>query len=195
MPTGIALRDAREQLFAAAERVLRRDGPSGLTSRAVTDEAGVAKGVMHRHFSDFDGFLAALVLDRAARLEATAAALLASAGSGTVAGNLADALAVAFEPVAEAMLALITFRDELRARLRGTWPRGLPLLADIVAMVAAYLEAEQRLCRLAAGADVQALAPMLTADIHLRCADRTGAPPPAGEIRAAAQAALAAAVG
>jgi AcrR family transcriptional regulator len=42
MPTGVALRDAREQLFAAAERVLLRAGPNGLTSRAVTAEAGVA---------------------------------------------------------------------------------------------------------------------------------------------------------
>jgi AcrR family transcriptional regulator len=54
VPTGVALRDVREQLFGAAERVLLRDGPSALTSRAVTDEAGVAKGVLHRHFADFD---------------------------------------------------------------------------------------------------------------------------------------------
>lgn len=44
MPTGVAIRDVREQLFAAAERVLLRDGPSALTSRAVTSEAGCAKG-------------------------------------------------------------------------------------------------------------------------------------------------------
>jgi len=56
MPTGVAIRDVRAQLFDAAERVLRRDGPSGLTSRAVTAEAGVAKGVLHRHFDDFDAF-------------------------------------------------------------------------------------------------------------------------------------------
>nr|MDQ6938034.1 TetR family transcriptional regulator [Actinomycetota bacterium] len=54
MPTGVALRDAREQLFHAAERVLLRAGPNALTSRAVTTEAGVAKGVLHRHFADFD---------------------------------------------------------------------------------------------------------------------------------------------
>jgi AcrR family transcriptional regulator len=48
VPTGVAIRDVREQLFDAAERVLLRDGPAALTSRAVTDEAGVAKGVLHR---------------------------------------------------------------------------------------------------------------------------------------------------
>ena len=36
MPTGVALRDAREQMFAAAERILLRAGPHALTSRAVT---------------------------------------------------------------------------------------------------------------------------------------------------------------
>ncbi|MER7370837.1 TetR family transcriptional regulator, partial [Nonomuraea wenchangensis] len=51
MPTGVALRDVRQQLFDAAERVLLRAGATGLTSRAVTDEAGVAKGVLHRHFA------------------------------------------------------------------------------------------------------------------------------------------------
>ena len=73
MPTGVALRDVREQLFDAADRVLLRDGPSGLTSRAVTDEAGVAKGVMHRHFDDFDAFLAEFVLDRVNRMDVQAA--------------------------------------------------------------------------------------------------------------------------
>ena len=77
MPTGIALRDARQQLFDAAERVLLRDGPSALTSRAVTTEAGVAKGVLHRHFDDFDAFLAELVEDRIAGIDRQAAALRA----------------------------------------------------------------------------------------------------------------------
>src|SRR5271165_6964729 len=92
VPTGVAIRDPRGQLFDAAERVLLRDGPGGLTSRAVTAEAGVAKGVLHRHFADFDAFLIELALDRLTRIAAQAAALLAAAGSGTVAGNLAAAL-------------------------------------------------------------------------------------------------------
>src|SRR3954453_11954197 len=83
VPTGVALRDVREQLFAAAERVLLRDGPHALTSRAVTVEAGVAKGVLHKHFADFDAFLAELVVDRIAQLEISAAGLLGKAGAGT----------------------------------------------------------------------------------------------------------------
>ena len=99
MPTGVHLRDARQQLFKAAERVLLRDGPNGLTSRAVTDEAGCAKGVLHRHFTDFDAFLTDLVLDRASHLEAQTSALRESAGTGTIAGNLATARTTMFGPV------------------------------------------------------------------------------------------------
>src|ERR1035441_3479836 len=83
VPTGVAIRDPRAQLFEAAGRVLLRDGPDALTSRAVTTEAGVAKGVLHRHFADFDAFLAEFVLDRIARLDTQAAALRNSAGKAS----------------------------------------------------------------------------------------------------------------
>ena len=194
MPTGITIQDPRERLFAAAGRVLLRDGPSGLTSRVVTDEAGVAKGVLHRYLADFDGFLAALVHDRATRLELTTAALLGSAGTGTVAGNLAEALAAALDPVAVALVALITFRDELRARLRESWPVGVPLLAEASRMVSAYLAAERALGRVAGEADLSVLAPMLIGAAHLLLADRTGRQPAPADVRGLVAAVLAGAL-
>lgn len=184
MPTGVALRDVREQLFSAAERVLLRAGPSALTSRAVTDEAGVAKGVLHRHFADFDQFLAELVRDRAARIRVQSAALLESAGTGTVAGNVAAALTGLFGSVTEAIVALVIFRDELRARLRETWPRGVPLVADAAAMIRDYLAAERELGRVATGEDLSVLAPMLIGAVHLEFADRDGGPPDHGTVEA-----------
>jgi AcrR family transcriptional regulator len=183
VPTGVALRDVRDQLFDAAERVLLRDGPSALTTRAVTAEAGVAHGVLHRHFADFDVFLAELVLDRVERMDSQAAALREAAGTGTVAGNLADALTALFGSVAVAIVALVTFRDELRARLRQTWPAGVPVLTEAVVMMADYLTAERDLGRIAADADVATLAPTLIGAGHLLYADRTGIPPDAGAVR------------
>jgi AcrR family transcriptional regulator len=177
VPTGVAIRDVREQLFGAAERVLLRAGPEALTSRAVTAEAGCAKGVLHRHFDDFDAFLAELVLDRVDRMDAQAAALRESAGTGTVAGNLTDALTALFGSVAVAMVALITFRDELRARLRQTWPAGVPVLTEAVVMIAGYLAAERELGNIAADADVDTLAPTLIGAGHLLFADRKSTPP------------------
>ncbi|WP_413807496.1 TetR/AcrR family transcriptional regulator [Streptomyces sp. OE57] len=183
MPTGVAMRDVREQLFQAAERVLLRAGPSALTSRAVTTEAGCAKGVLHRHFADFDAFLAELVRDRIARLDHQTAALRDAAGTGTVAGHLADALTTLFESVAVGLVSLVISRDELRARLRETTPTGLPLLTEATAMIASYLTAERDRGRIAADADIDALAPTVIGAGHLLFADREAAPPDAVAVR------------
>jgi AcrR family transcriptional regulator len=182
VPTGVALQDARGQLFDAAERVLLRDGPQALTSRAVTAEAGCAKGVLHRHFADFDAFLAELVLDRIARLDGQAAALRRAAGTGTVAGNLTGALTALFGSVAVAIVGLVTFRDDLRARLRQARPGGVPLLAEATALIASYLAAERGLGRITPDADVDTLALTLIGAGHLLFAGRRGVPPEAGAV-------------
>ncbi|MFF8598946.1 TetR/AcrR family transcriptional regulator [Streptomyces sp. NPDC015232] len=194
MPTGVAIRDVRGQLFDAAERVLLRDGPSALTSRAVTTEAGCAKGVLHRHFADFDAFLAALVQDRIARVEAVAADLRASAGTGTVAGLLTRALLDLFEPVAVAVVSLVTSRDGLRARLREVRPAGVPVLTDAATALASYLAAERELGRIAADADVDTLAPTLIGAVHMLFADRQ-APPETADVGRVVTAVVAGVVG
>jgi AcrR family transcriptional regulator len=179
----VHIRDARRQLFDAAERVLLRDGANALTSRAVTIEAGVAKGVLHRHFADFDAFLAELVLDRIARIDDQAAALRESAGTGTVAGNLTGALADLFDSVAVAIVSLVIFRDELRARLRQARPTpGIPVLAEATTMIASYLNDECEMGRIAADADVDALALSLIGAGHLLFAGREGIPPEPGAV-------------
>jgi hypothetical protein len=76
-----------------------------------------------------------------------------------------------------AIVPLSTFRAELRARLRETWPAGVPVLTDAVVMIADYLRAEQRSGRIAADAQVDGLAPMLIGSAHLLFADRTGVRP------------------
>ncbi|MGI5169672.1 TetR/AcrR family transcriptional regulator [Spirillospora sp. CA-253888] len=194
VPTGVAMRDARRQLFDAAERILLRDGPNALTSRAVTAEADCAKGVLHRHFADFDDFLVELVLDRIARVEAQTAELRASAGTGTVAGNLADALTALFGSVAVAIVSLITFRDELRVRLRRTRPPGVPLATEAMVMVASYLAAERDLGRIAADADVDTLALTLVGSAHLMSAGREDGLPEPGAVLKVVNSAIAGAV-
>ena len=183
MPTGVALRDAREQLFEAAERVLLRDGPGALTSRAVTTEAAVAKGVLHRHFADFDAFLAEFVLDRIGRMDSQAAALRDAAGSGTVIGNLTDALTALYGSAAVAMVPLVSSRDSLRARLREAWAAGVPVLTEAMEMLASYLAAEREMGRLEPNAEVEMLAPMLIGTVHLLWATQDGAAPSADEVR------------
>ena len=194
MPTGVAIRDPRGQLFDAAERVLLRDGPAALTSRAVTAEAGVAKGVLHRHFADFDEFLTGLALDRITRIGAQATALREAAGAGSVAGNLAAALPPLFSPAVLALVRLVIARDGLRARLRAATGSRIPVISEAVAMVSGYLTAERALGRIAAGADIGTLAPMLTASAHLLFTDAGAAPPDSGAVERVVSAALASAL-
>jgi AcrR family transcriptional regulator len=191
VPTGVAIRDPRGQLFDAAERVLLRDGASALTSRAVTAEAGVAKGVLHRHFADFDAFLAELTLDRVAQVAAQAAALRDAAGTGSVAGNLAAALAEVLSPAVLALIRLVIARDELRARLRAATGSRIPLVSESTALVAGYLTAERRLGRIAADADIGTLAPALIGAAHLLFADADSAPPGAAAVARVVTAVLA----
>ena len=100
-----------------------------------------------------------------------------------MAGHLTGVLTGLFSSVAVAIVALITFRDDLRARLRATTPQGVPLLTEAGAMIASYLTAERDLGRIAAGADVGTLAPTLIGAGHLLFADRTGTPPDATTVR------------
>jgi AcrR family transcriptional regulator len=184
MPTGVAMRDAREQLFDAAERVLLRDGPEALTSRAVTTEAGCAKGVLHKHFHDFDGFLAELVLDRIRRLDGQAEALLKAAGHGNVVDNLTTMLTDLFGSVAVAIVSLTISRDGLRARLREAVPTGVPILSEAGQVIRDYLSAEQTYGRIPSDADVDVLGLTLIGSTHLLFADRTGTRPTAADVRA-----------
>ncbi|MEU4996942.1 TetR family transcriptional regulator [Streptomyces sp. NPDC021622] len=195
MPTGVAIHDAREQLFDAAERILLRDGPSALTSRAVTTEAGCAKGVLHRHFTDFDAFLAELILDRITHIESQSATLHERAGTGTVTGNLTTALTTLFSSVAVSIVALITFRDDLRTRLRETRPTpGIPLLTEAATMLTTYLTAERDLGRITPDADITTLAPALIGATHLLFADRRGTPPEAAAVQRTVTTVLAGAI-
>ncbi|MEY9927703.1 AcrR family transcriptional regulator [Catenulispora sp. GP43] len=183
MPTGIAIRDPRQQLFDAAERVLLGPGPAALTSRAVTEEAGVAKGVLHRHFADFDAFLADYLIDRAQRVAEQDQRLRARAGHGDPADNLAEALTDFFGSVARHVLALVTFRDGLRARLRAAGVPGLPVLTEGTRMVAGYLDAERTLGRLPAALDPELKTLMLVGSVQLVFAGRDEEPPSFSEVR------------
>lgn len=179
-PTGVQIHDPRRQLFAAAERVLLREGAGRLTSRAVTDEAGVAKGVLHRHFADFDAFLVDLVHDRLARIEDWVAPLGRSAGTGSVVGNLTTTLITLFDPVTVEVVAIVTFRDEVRVRLADTGTRrGIPLLAEATALIASYLTDECEMGRIAADADVDSLALALIGASYIVFAGHGSAASPA----------------
>lgn len=182
MPTGTALRDVRDQLFDAAERIILRDGVGALTSRAVTSEAGVAKGVLHRHFDDFDDFLASLITDRTQKFAARLDGLEGEAGSRPVPEILTDVVTDLFTSVAGGIVGLYFARDELRRRLRTVYPTGFPMLSDAGTAVAGYLEAERELGRVAAETDVSTVALTLIGTSHLVFAGQDDGAPERAEV-------------
>jgi AcrR family transcriptional regulator len=166
MPRGVAIPEVREQLFAAADRILGRAGPAGLTTRAITAEAGVANGVMHRHFRDLDAFLAEFAASRLAAIAGTAASLPSRAGQGTVAANLTDAALTLFGANALALMNLVAARPELAPALEHAAPGPGGSIGDVEGHFAAYLDAEKDLGRIAPGTDTQTLAFTLIGAIH-----------------------------
>ncbi|MEW2418017.1 TetR family transcriptional regulator [Streptomyces sp. NPDC046866] len=177
-PRGVAIPDLRERLFDAAERVLARDGAAALTSRAVTAEAGCAKGVLHTHFAGLDEFVADLVLDRFTRTAAQAAALPAKAGSGSVAGNLLH-LASAVLGLDPGVVGLAVTRPAAALRVREAWAAGAPGFDAIQSSIETYLDGERRLGRVAEGLDCGSVALALVGTLHhLLMTTRPGGPHP-----------------
>jgi AcrR family transcriptional regulator len=192
-PRGVAVPDVREQLFAAAERVLVRAGPGGLTGREITREAGVATGLLNSHFATMDEFLAQLVLDRGRKAADGVALLRARAGLGTVLDNLAEA-ALSFGSKVPPLAALVRARPELAARLEAT-ADAATALTDIEREFAGYLDAERELGRIAADADTATLALAVIGTVHhLVVTDRAGAAGLADRVRRIISTVLAAAV-
>ncbi|MEV6328730.1 TetR/AcrR family transcriptional regulator [Streptomyces sp. NPDC051909] len=183
-PRGVATPDVRERLFAAAERVVERDGPGALTSRSVTTEAGCAKGLLHAHFAGFDEFVAELCLDRFARTAERARALEGLAGRGTVTGNLDAVVLALFASDGPAVSGLVLSRPAAAARVREALESGAPGFAAIEAAIAAYLTAERALARVPAGLDPAAAALALVGTAHhLLMTTWPGAPDPRPAVR------------
>lgn len=183
-PRGVATPDVRERLFAAAERIVERDGPGALTSRSVTTEAGCAKGLLHAHFAGLDAFVAELWLDRFARTAARARALAGLVGQGTVAENL-DAVALAlFASGGPALSGLAMTRPDASSRIREALEAGAPGFDAVQDAIARYLEAERERGRVADTVDPHtvALAVVGTAH-HLLMTGRPGGPDPRPALR------------
>ncbi|WLQ38941.1 TetR/AcrR family transcriptional regulator [Streptomyces laculatispora] len=183
-PRGVAMPDVRERLFAAAERVLAREGPGALTSRAITGEAGCAKGVLHAHFAGLDEFVADLVLDRFAHTAREAEALPRRAGEGTVAGNLCGVALALLDSGGPTIAGLAMTRPAASLRLRRALESGAPGFSAIQESITRYLDAEERLGRLAAGTDTVAVALAVVGTTHhLLMTGWSGAPGPREQVR------------
>ncbi|MFE2999478.1 TetR/AcrR family transcriptional regulator [Nocardia sp. NPDC059246] len=162
---GVPRPDLRTELFAAADRILARDGATGLTSRAVTDEAGCAKGILHNHFDGLEGFLADYAADRLQRAVEQLSDLPENAGQGDIVDNLTGAAVTLFDSGALPTAALISARPSLATRI-GTAIAADSALSASEQIFADYLAAEQTSGRLPADQDTRTLAFTLVGSIH-----------------------------
>lgn len=166
VPRGVVIPQVRTVLFDAAERVLQRDGPGGLTGRSITREAGVATGLLYRHFADLDEFLTEFVLDRGQAVARAVSEPLARPGEATVVGNL-TAAAEALGARLPAMAALVRARASVEERLRGRFDvAAAPSLRHMEDAFAGYLRREQELGRVRADIDPVGLALALVGAAH-----------------------------
>ncbi|MFJ6013224.1 TetR family transcriptional regulator [Streptomyces sp. NPDC092952] len=165
-PRGVTTPDVRELLFAAAERVLEREGPGALTSRAVTGEAGCAKGLLHAHFDGLDAFVAELVLDRFARVARHAEGLPGRVGRGAVAANLLDVALALLASSGPTVAGLALARPAAAARIRAALLDGAPGFGTVQEAITAYLDAERLGGRVAEAADTGAVALALVGTLH-----------------------------
>ncbi|MCK2220267.1 TetR/AcrR family transcriptional regulator [Actinomadura sp. ATCC 31491] len=180
-PRGVTIPEVRQQLFDAAERVLLREGPSGMSGRAITREAGVATGLLYNHFTDLDAFLAALIVDRAGAATGRLRDLPVRAGSGTVAGNVLAAIDSLLTGNLLALAGLTLARPTVVPRLAQALGDGTLEPDAGERLFTAYLEAEQRLGRLPAEADPASLALALVGAAHQLVLTRGPRSPELGE--------------
>jgi AcrR family transcriptional regulator len=153
----------RDQLVAAAERVLRTRGLARATTKEIAREAGCAEGTLYLHFADKLDLVRAVHERLLPTFVELVGRLPERAGRGTVQGNLTELASGALElyrdllPLGSSLFAdpelLGRYRGLLAARGAGPHRAWEP--------VAAYLRAEQALGRVATDADPAAAAALL----------------------------------
>jgi AcrR family transcriptional regulator len=153
----------REEILAAAARIMRTEGYARATTKAIAQEAGYSEAALYKHFQDKTEIFLSVLAEEMPGLGPLIRRLEEHAGERTVQANLEElaATAIAFYvetfPVAMSLFStkalLAAHRD--RVRELGAGPRA-PLDG-----IARYLDAERHLGRIAATADPTAMASLL----------------------------------
>ena len=188
----------RQYLIATAARLIGERGTGALTVRDIAREAQVADGVLYNYFEDKEDLLANALLAHVAEVMGSAPPLLPEPGTGAVADNLRRFIEGGLEVltrVTPAFAGLVTqpkvlvrfhamvggdaaFGTEAPDRDEEEHGRGLP------DMLSAYLHGEQRLGRIAAGADIDAAVILVVGAIHGQVLPRVIFSPPGAPIAA-----------
>jgi AcrR family transcriptional regulator len=164
-PAGSEAAGTRERLIAATTRLMCERGLARTSTRDIARAAGVAEGALYHHFADKAGLLLAVIQAGMGEFKQVVDSLALQVGRRSVRANLEQVARAALEfhlRVAPMVCSLYSDRT-LLLRVRQILERDKLGPGESGAALAAYLEAEQRLGRVAAGANPRAAAELLLA--------------------------------
>jgi AcrR family transcriptional regulator len=142
----------RQKILDAAQRLIERDGSTGLTTKGIAREAECAEGTLFTHFKTKEDLSLAVVLENAPKFREELAR--PRVGKLTLAKNFED-IAMASLGFFEKLIPLATslFADvDLLKRHRKMMAEEKRGPQDVFALVGAYISGEQQLGRI--GSDV-----------------------------------------
>jgi AcrR family transcriptional regulator len=157
--------DKRDELLDAARDVLRERGIMGATTREIARAAGVADGTLYNHFRTREELFLALFDRTLPMFKHALGDLPLRVGQADVRANLAEVMAVALGffrevvPIFTAVFSDPALNAGYRARMKldGRGPHKAYVAFE------KYLEAEQRMGRIASGVDPTTTAQQLVA--------------------------------
>ena len=159
----MAATPTREHILDAAARVLQTHGLGGATTREIAQAAGLSEAALYKHFHDKQELYLCTLKERFPQLAATLADLPGRVGRRALRTNLEELATVALDFYDHGVaVACSLFADpELLARQREAMRQADAGPHKAFERLAAYLRAEQRIGRVARGADVDASAGLL----------------------------------
>ncbi|MEV4141240.1 helix-turn-helix domain-containing protein [Dactylosporangium sp. NPDC049742] len=153
----------RDVILDAAASVLRSKGLANATTKEIARAAGYSEATLYKHFRDKVDLMVAVLHERGPQFIPMLLTLPERAGTGTVRDTLTELATVAigfyrdglpmFTSIFSDPAILNAHRDQLRAQNLGPHRANDGLVE--------YLRAEQRLGRVAADADLEAVAGLL----------------------------------
>ncbi|MEV0065738.1 TetR family transcriptional regulator [Amycolatopsis sp. NPDC050768] len=153
---------SRQDLVAAAAKVMREQGYAHATTKAIAQAAGYSEALLYKHFRDKTALFLAVLSEELPALGATAARLTRHAADASLEQNLTELAGTALEfyrasfPIS---VSIFSSRDLLRTH-RAALDSGHGPDQPIV-LVETYLRAEAALGRIPAHTDLDAAARLL----------------------------------
>jgi AcrR family transcriptional regulator len=148
----MALNETQKKLIDATDKLLQENGLARVTTRRIALEAGVAEGLLYHHFKDKAELIHEVVFHRLKNFDEFLGNLPLLVGQHTVAGNLTRVLEIAYHAQYQITpIVCAVFSDhQLRMRIREIIQERKLGPQRPIAILAAYLAAEQKLGRITA---------------------------------------------